>query len=86
MIASSDTLKINIYGKSCHGEYPSDGVDAILVASHVMIALQSIVSRNCDARDSAVVAIGTINGGTQGNIIADKVQFSRNFKNFKSRS
>ncbi len=39
-----------------------------------MIALQSIVSRNCDARDSAVVTIGTINGGTQGNIIADKVQ------------
>ena len=74
MNASSDTLKINIYGKSCHGAYPSDGVDAILVASHVMIALQSIVSRNCDARDSAVVTIGTINGGTQGNIIADKVQ------------
>jgi amidohydrolase len=74
MNASSDTLKINIHGKSCHGAYPSDGVDAILVASHVMIALQSIVSRNCDARDSAVVTIGTINGGTQGNIIADKVQ------------
>lgn len=74
MNASSDTLKINIYGKSCHGAYPSDGVDAILVASHVMIALQSIVSRNCDARESAVVTIGTINGGTQGNIIADKVQ------------
>lgn len=74
MNASSDTLKINIYGKSCHGAYPSDGVDAILEASHVMIALQSIVSRNCDARESAVVTIGTINGGTQGNIIADKVQ------------
>lgn len=74
MNASSDTLKINIYGKSCHGAYPSGGVDAILVASHVMIALQSIVSRNCDARESAVVTIGTIKGGTQGNIIADKVE------------
>ena len=59
MNASSDTLKINIYGKSSHGAYPSDGVDAILVASHVMY-FQSIVSRNCDARDSAVVTIGTI--------------------------
>ena len=74
MNASSDTLKINIYGKSCHGAYPSGGVDAILIASHVMIALQSIVSRNTDARESAVITIGTINGGTQGNIIADKVQ------------
>lgn len=74
MNASSDTLKINIYGKSCHGAYPSGGVDAILAASHVMVALQSIVSRNIDARESGVVTIGTIHGGTQGNIIADKVQ------------
>ena len=39
-----------------------------------MVALQSIVSRNIDARESGVVTIGTIHGGTQGNIIADKVQ------------
>lgn len=74
MNASSDSLKIEICGKSCHGAYPSRGVDAILIASHIIIALQSIVSRGIDARESGVITIGTIDGGTQGNIIADKVK------------
>ncbi len=74
MNASSDTLKIKIKGKSCHGAYPSDGVDAIMVASHVMVALQSIVSRNIDARENGVITLGTIHGGTQGNIVAEEVE------------
>lgn len=74
MNASSDTLNIKIKGKSSHGAYPSGGIDAILIASHVIVALQSVVSRNIDARDGAVVTIGVIKGGTQGNIIADTVE------------
>ena len=74
MNASSDTLKINIFGESCHGAYPSRGVDALLIASHVIIALQSIVSRNLDAREAGVLTIGKICGGTAGNIIMEKVE------------
>lgn len=73
MNASSDTLDITITGKSCHGAYPSDGVDAIVIASNLILSLQSIVSRNIDARESGVITIGTMSGGTQGNIVADKV-------------
>lgn len=74
MNASSDTLKINILGDSCHGAYPSRGVDAIVIASHVIVGLQSIISRNLDARESGVITLGTIKGGTQGNIICQKVE------------
>lgn len=74
MNASSDTLKIKIKGESCHGAYPSRGVDALLIASHVIIGLQSIVSRNIDARESGVITIGTINGGTAGNIISSEIE------------
>jgi amidohydrolase len=74
MNASSDTLHITINGESCHGAYPSRGIDALVVAAHVIISLQSIVSRNLDAREAGVITIGTINGGTQGNIIANKVE------------
>ncbi|MGL4732884.1 MAG: M20 metallopeptidase family protein [Fusobacteriaceae bacterium] len=73
MNASSDTLDITIKGKSCHGAYPSEGTDAILIASDLILSLQSVVSRNIDARESGVITIGTISGGTQGNIIADNV-------------
>lgn len=74
MNASSDTLKIKIIGKSCHGAYPSSGVDAIVVAAHLITAIQTIISRNTDARDSAVITFGVISGGTQGNIIAQEVE------------
>ncbi len=71
--ASSDNLGITIHGRSCHGAYPSAGIDAIVVAAHVVSALQTVVSRNLDARSSAVLTLGTIAGGTQGNIVAQRV-------------
>lgn len=72
--ASSDNLTITIHGRSCHGAYPAAGVDAIVAAAQVVTALQSVVSRNVDARNSAVVTLGTIEGGTQGNIVASRVR------------
>ncbi|WP_297596158.1 M20 family metallopeptidase [uncultured Cetobacterium sp.] len=76
MNASSDTLNLTIEGESCHGAYPSRGVDALLIAAHVIVAIQSIVSRNLDARESGVITFGTINGGTQGNIVANKISLT----------
>jgi amidohydrolase len=72
--ASSDDLTIIVHGRSCHGAYPSAGVDAIVAAAQVVNALQTVVSRNVDARSSAVVTLGTIHGGTQGNIVSNRVE------------
>jgi amidohydrolase len=72
--ASSDNLQIIVHGIAAHAAYPYLGVDAIVAAAHVITALQAIVSRNLDARDAAVVSLGTINGGTQANILADRVE------------
>lgn len=73
MNASTDTVVLTIKGKSAHGAYPSGGIDSIVIAAHVVTALQTIVSRNVDPRDSAVVTLGVIQGGTQSNIIANEV-------------
>lgn len=74
MNAYSDNIKLVVYGKSSHGAYPQDGVDAIVIASQIVVTLQSIVSRNVDPRNSAVISFGTIEGGSQDNIIADRVE------------
>lgn len=74
MNASSDTIKIIIKGSSSHGAYPHLGIDAIMISGAVISSLQSIVSRNIDPLNSAVITLGTIKGGSQGNIIADKVE------------
>ena len=71
--AAADTLRISIHGKGAHAAYPDTGVDAILIAAKVIDALQSIVSRNVSPLGEAVITLGTIEGGTQNNIIADKV-------------
>jgi amidohydrolase len=72
--ASSDNLQIIVHGRAAHAAYPSLGVDAIVAAAHVITALQAIVSRNLDAREAAVVSLGTISGGNQANILADRVE------------
>ncbi|WP_438315775.1 M20 metallopeptidase family protein [Sporosarcina sp. FA9] len=73
MNAASNSLSITIKGDSAHGATPHNGTDAILIAAKVISALQTIVSRNVDPRDSAVISIGVIQGGTAANIIADTV-------------
>jgi len=72
--ASSDDITIVVRGKAAHAAYPYEGVDAIVAAAQVITSLQTIVSRNVDAREAAVVSLGTIHGGTQTNILADRVE------------
>jgi len=72
--ASSDDLAITVRGRAAHGAHAASGVDAIVAAAHVVTALQSVVSRNVDARDAAVVTFGTIRGGSQRNILAGEVE------------
>ncbi len=74
--ASSDTLHLVIHGVSGHAAYPAHTVDAIVVASQVISALQTVVSRNVDARDAAVVSFGTIEGGSAANIVANRVELT----------
>ena len=73
MMAQSDRIFIQIKGKSSHASQPHEGFDAILTASHIITSIQSIISRNIDPMDSAVITIGTIHGGNRYNVLCDKV-------------
>lgn len=71
--ASTDEIRLTIRGKSGHGAYPEQGIDAIVCAAQVITALQSLVARNVSPLQSAVLTIGQISGGTAQNIICDEV-------------
>jgi amidohydrolase len=71
--AAADSFTITVKGRSAHGARPHEGVDAIVIAAEIVTALQTIVSRAADPTDPAVVTVGTINGGSRRNIIADRV-------------
>lgn len=73
MMASSDEINITVKGKSTHGAHPHYGIDPVVIASHIIVALQSMVSRNISPLNSVVLTIGSIHGGTKRNIIPDEV-------------
>jgi amidohydrolase len=74
--ASADEFYIDVRGKGGHGGYPHTAVDAIPAASSLVLALQNVVARETDPLASAVVTVGTIEGGYRNNVIADEVRLS----------
>jgi amidohydrolase len=75
-MASSDTFSVTISGKGAHGAQPHAGVDALVVASECVLALQTIRSRKIDPLEPLVITVGTINGGTRFNVIASEVKMT----------
>ena len=72
--AASNPFTITIKGSGGHGAYPDTAIDPIVIASHVVTSLQSIVSREIKPVNPAVVTIGSIHGGTAQNIIPSEVK------------
>jgi len=71
-MASSSVFTLTVQGKGGHGAAPHLAVDPILAAAQIIVALQSIVSRNVNPQDSVVVSIGQITAGTTFNVIPDQ--------------
>lgn len=83
VMASSQSVDINVYGVGSHGASPHMSIDPIVVTSMLVMELQTIVSRNVKPTESAVVTVGTIKGGTVGNIIPDMVTLKLTVRTFK---
>jgi hippurate hydrolase len=74
IMAAADRIVIDIEGLGSHAAYPHGGVDPVLVGSHIVLALQSLVSRNVDPLTSAVVSITQFHAGSADNVIAQTGQ------------
>lgn len=74
MMAAVDVMYIKINGKGSHGAYPHQSIDPIVTASEIVLALQTIISREVDPVEPAVVSVTRIDGGFNHNIIPDSVE------------
>jgi amidohydrolase len=73
--AASDRFRIVVKGRQTHGAYPAGGIDPIVVASQIVMGLQTIVSRQVDLTQAPVViSVGSIRGGVRNNIIPEEVE------------
>lgn len=79
--AYSDGVKLIVHGKAVHSSKPEKGVDAILIASTIVVALNTIVSRNLSPMAASTLNIGMIHGGTAPNIVTDRVEIRGMMRN-----
>lgn len=82
-MASVDSVDLTLYGKGGHGAYPHTTVDPILLAARTVLALQTIVSRERNPVDPAVLTVGSIHGGMKHNIIPDEVKLQLTVRTYK---
>ncbi|MBL8700199.1 MAG: amidohydrolase [Alphaproteobacteria bacterium] len=73
MMASYDVFEIVVEGRGSHGAMPHQSIDPVVVAAQIVVALQTIVSRNVKPADAAVVSVTQIHGGDTWNVIPDEV-------------
>ena len=81
-MANVDSVDITLYGKGGHGAYPHTTIDPVVEAAQLVLALQTIVSREIDPLSPAVITVGSIHGGTKNNIIGDTVKLQLTVRSF----
>ncbi len=81
--AAAASVKITIFGKGGHGAQPQTTVDPVVIAARTVLSLQTIVSRELNPMDPAVVTVGAIHGGIKNNIIPDQVELLLTVRAFR---
>ena len=82
LLASATTMNMTIRGIGGHGSAPQEGKDPIVLAAEFVLVAQTIVSRQIDPQQPAVLTVGTIHGGTKNNIIPDEVTLGLTLRTF----
>ena len=81
--SNSDSVNVTVYGVGGHGAAPQETVDPIVIAARTIMNWQTIVSREIDPQDPAVITVGSIHGGTKNNIIPDEVVMQLTVRSYK---
>ena len=82
MMANADEFDIKIHGKGGHGSAPQDSIDAVYITAHLIEMLNTIVSREIDPQEPAVITTGTVNSGYRYNIIAAHAELTGTVRTF----
>ena len=82
-MAACDTVKIKILGKGSHAARPHQSIDPLVTASSLVMALQTVVSRNIDPMEAAVVTVGSLHAGHAANVIPEHATMELSVRSFK---
>jgi hippurate hydrolase len=82
LMAASDSLEVELFGRGGHGSSPENAVDPVLMAASIVVRLQGIVSREVSMQDQAVVTVGRLQAGTKDNVIPDTAELGINLRSY----
>lgn len=82
-LANVDSVDITVHGRGGHGAHPQSTIDPIVIAARIVLDVQTIISRETDPLDAAVITVGSIHGGTKHNIIPSEVKLQLTVRSFK---
>jgi len=80
--SAADSLQIRLFGRGAHGSMPQASIDPVVMAAATVLRLQTIVSREVAAGESAVVTVGSLQAGTKENVIPDEAIIKLNVRTF----
>ncbi|GGV16491.1 hippurate hydrolase [Streptomyces litmocidini] len=80
VMAASDSFRVTLFGRGGHGSTPETAVDPVVMAAAVVMRLQTVVSREIGASQTAVVTVGSLHAGTKENIIPDTAELKVNIR------
>ncbi len=82
--ANADAVDVTIYGRGGHGAYPQTTIDPVVIGARFVVALQTVVARENNPLDPAVITVGSFHGGTKHNIVPDEVKLQLTVRSYKS--
>lgn len=84
--ANVDSVDVTIHGRGGHGSRPNDTIDPVVMAAHVIVALQTVVSRRVDPIEPAVITVGSVHGGFKHNIISNQAKLQITVRSYTQQT
>jgi hippurate hydrolase len=81
-LTAADSMRITVHGRGAHGSMPQAAVDPVVLAAMIVVRLQTVVSREVAPDQTAVLTVGSIQGGTKSNVIPDQATLQLNIRAF----
>ncbi|WP_153506063.1 amidohydrolase [Cumulibacter manganitolerans] len=86
VLSAADSMRVTVFGRGAHGSMPQSSVDPVVLASMIVIRLQTVVSREIAPVEPAVLTVGSIRGGTKSNVIDDHAVLELNLRTYSDQT
>jgi amidohydrolase len=82
VLSAADSIRVTVHGRGAHGSMPQAAVDPVVLAAMIVVRLQTVVSREVAATETAVLTVGSIQAGAKSNVIPDSAQLLLNLRTY----